>query len=396
MNAFADSRVSAETLVQLSALDSLDLAFVFFDESATARFLSARAALLFDARERHALDQYENLFSPLQQLARGALTEDSGLRGPETAPVIEELELCGASGRQFLAVCYAKQLQHSPGGGIFSEQRGTAVIFHDISYFSPFFKTIEQSRRNRALIVLASSVLGRALALDPGQNELISAYQDAEKDFFRFQPAVPENLMQTDLLSGISTAVDIVDPLIVSSAKIIIDAKTPLLLDIGWPNFLRILAHLLLEAADFVGPFGVVHVGAYTPFAEIPQGKRRDDVENFVELAVEGRRKSEIPADAAPLELYIYRRYMPVHYRVLVKHEDDLENDAGTALAPRPLKLGAGGISFGANRSLSRNTLSENLLIVSHICRICAVSLEMTRPQSDVLRLSARFKLSGN
>ncbi len=179
--------------------------------------------------------------------------------------------------------------------------------------------------------------------------------------------------MQTDLLNGISRSVEIVDPLIVSSSKIVIGAKTPALLKISKPNFLRVFSHLLLECTDFAGPFGLTTVRSNFVYA----GGGSEP--GLVELALEAKRKLDIPLQASPLSLHFYRKYLPHYYKVRVPSSE----------------ANRGGMEqhLGAGSDVADESMSENLTIASHLAKQLDVQVVVKRPEDGSLLISASFRL---
>ena len=379
--------------IELGALDALDLPFLYVDSKGSARFLSSRAAQLLGLRERRDFSQNLALLQPLLDLAaKNSVTGSVSLRRAQSmSQNVAELLLYAADKHCFNALAFTKPLSVvgraplAPVDGIqpsslspsaeAAAKAGTAVIFHDLSIFEPFFHTIEQSRRNRAVLVLGSSLFGRSLLYTSSGSDTVSVYQAIEENFFKNHPSQHENVMQTDLLRGLSIAVDIVDPLLLPSAKLLLDVKTSVLLRISLPNFLRIVSHMILEASDFVGPFGICKLRASVEQdTNVPGGGHR------VSITVSAERKAAIPYEATPLELYIYRRFMPLYYKVTVA---ELQSSAETP------KEGTTG-----NVNLADEQLSENINICQQIARQCNVPLEIIHPQQDILLLSAKFVLA--
>ena len=176
-----------------------------------------------------------------------------------------------------------------------------------------------------------------------------------------------------DVLKELSLAVDIVDPMIVPSSKIIVLARSSALLNIARPVCLRLLAHLLLEATDFGGPFGRTTVDGtmLTAVQKPPLGEYT--------LRISADRKDELPIEASPLEVYLYRRYVPSQYRVSMS--DDVEDADGSETARR------------ATRTISRASFSENLLIAAEIAGRFGASLVAKRPTPTQLELTLTFSL---
>lgn len=373
--------------LKLRDVESLDLPFVYFDEHLVPIYISSRAASIFNIRQRQLLTDYETNLEPLAHLVQSAAAHApapaaSAIGGEALG--LAEIVLQTVEGRHFNAFAFAKPFALPLVEGASGPLAGFLCVFHDLTLFEPFFQTISQSRRNRAIIVLASSVLGRPLALHTHCPDITTAYCEAESNFFRRDATVSDKLGQTDLLDGLSTAVEIVDPLITSTAKILLQTKTPALLEISTPDFLRVVSHLLLEATDFSGPYGTTFVNATIKDSALHAHSRLIGTYQTVELSVTAQRTVNVPLNATPLELYIYRRYMPLHYKITVA-DSHVAAENGQAVQSKEFY-------FGANSQHTKQVLSENLMIVSHIASTCGVTLCLRRPEPDVLTLVAQFK----
>lgn len=380
-------------------LDQLELPFVVFDAQFNPVILSTSGARLLDFGPNDSLRQHTKLIEPLQEFAKRWLpAERSAAAKPAAERLaaqstggqstwgpggqgqfrhrLEELEMVTASGRSFQALAF---LRGSPvvsadaiAAGDLGEQMPGVVLFQDLTYFQPFFNTIEQSRRNRSLIVLMSSLLGARVDLGSGAGAF-SKYLEAEELLNNAAPLAATAMAGCDVLKELSLAVDIVDPMIVPSSKIIVLARSSALLNIARPVCLRLLAHLLLEATDFGGPFGRTTVDGtmLTAVQKPPLGEYT--------LRISADRKDELPIEASPLEVYLYRRYVPSQYRVSMS--DDVEDADGSETARR------------ATRTISRASFSENLLIAAEIAGRFGASLVAKRPTPTQLELTLTFSL---
>lgn len=348
-----------------SRLDAFEQAFVFLDDENQARFLSAKASRLLEIRRGEDLSTHQAVLEPLLNFNLKAKKRSSpqSFASPQGNEFIEECSVTTTSGRCFQAVAFSRAFEFPD----FPEAR--IVVFHDLSVLNPFLKAIEQSRKNRALILLASAHLGRNLLFDHQGKDLSAEYENLEGAFFKILSSPSADLMNADLLTCLSTAVDIIDPLVSSSAKIVSEARTSALLGISQPNCLRILGHVLLEASDFVGPFGRISLKA-----ELTKN-------NTAEVSLFAQRHTAVPLDASPLDLYVFRRYMPVQYKVTTVDE-----------APR---TGAfEGVQFGTESVVPGELRSENINIASKIAKSCSCELMIKHPKAELLVLSLSFPLA--
>ena len=390
--------------LQLSALDALELAWVYFTPEFEAQFLSRRAAQALYITNRHEIGQYQSVLAPLASLAEilsKKRPDASWLEGTRhfEGVNIAELTLETADARSIPVLAFAKtflvRVATEEGTGV----PGYIVVFHDLSILEPFFKTIEQSRRLRTLLVLTASVLGRPIDFESVKDGSDKAIRSAEAEFFRMLPNAFDAVAQADLMTSVRLAIDIVDPLLVPTAKVLVDVRTSAILSISRPNFLRIMCHLLLEAADFVGPFGTTCVrGTLLPIGDADSGTE----EHVAEILLRAERKTDIPLNASPLELYIYRRYMPLHYKVGMQERDERRTQgmiaASTASStgqPASPQTARWSLHVGTNTVVPMDALTPNVRMAAYIAKLCDISLELRRVNIDVMEIIARIPMEG-
>ncbi len=371
---------------QLSALEALHVPFVSFSTALQPQFISVRAAELLNIRERSNLVNYGAQLEPLRDFAASVYKRSRTAIMPDT-PFLTELTLCADGGRSFSAFTFAALLAQSQELRACASTPQIIVIFHDLTLYEPLFRSIQQSRRIRTLIVLVSSLFGGGLALGPDAPDLIQAYASTEAGLFRAHSANVDNIVHTDLLPALSKTVEIVDPLILSSAKVLMQAKTSALLAISQPNFLRIACHLLLEALDFAGPFGTAKIqAAIKENTLLVQGRPAGSYQS-VELIVSGHGQTQLPLQASPVDLLIYRCFTPVQYKVFFSRESSAQDTQAQSLSAQEIPLGSSAAPTGEK-------LSDNLLIASHIAGACGVPLALRRPEPGVMLLTCQLRLA--
>jgi hypothetical protein len=358
------------TAFTIEAISQIDIAALISDLDGRPLRLSSTAAEILNIKAGEPLAPYRDIIDKLvdPSILRNFAPDPLASLRPAN---IRELELTTSSGRSFKALSYTKRVRLNTGSSDVLEV--LISVFHDLTYLEPFFWTIEQSRRNRAIIVLSSSFFGQSILFDGSGKDIIQTYKALEDDFFRSHPLQHQDAMQTDLLTGISRSVEIVDPLIVSSSKIVVNAKTPALLKISKPNFLRIFSHLLLECADFAGPFGLTNIRSNFVYTGGGSGP------GLVEIALSAKRKLDIPLRASPLSLHFYRKYLPHYYKIIVPN-------AGDEVGGKEQHLGVGS-------DLVDESMSENLTIASHLAKQLDLQVVVKRPEEDSLLISASFRL---
>ena len=164
----------------LLSLDSLGLPFLCFDAEFQPSYLNSEAAKLLEIRNRTNVEEYSELIEPLCVLIRSAASSSSSKRklSPQQyALTPHTVELKTNSGRCFQALCNPREIQLPKGDDLVE---AWAVSFRDLSPLEPFLQSIEQTRRQRSLVVLAASILDRTTLIDNSGEGFIKAYQDLQ------------------------------------------------------------------------------------------------------------------------------------------------------------------------------------------------------------------------
>lgn len=308
---------SLRTAVRLSSLDMLDLPLLLLDGNNQPQFLSSRAATILRIRNRGQLSAAHEALAPLIELSRthrAAAQVDRLSRVTTLAPKIgSELQLTADDGRVVSVLAYVRpftvftmsgELQSEGEAGTTDDIPGTVVIFHDLTPLDPLIRIVDHTRKTRGLVVES---LVSSPRMPAGSPTTAPSAADTLPN--------PPRATTTELLSGLTQAIDIVDPLVVSSAKIRLDTTTPALLAVNPISFHRIVAHLILEAVDFGGPYGRTRVRAALALEDGPDG-RPVQAATSVQVLVIAERHLTIPLETSPLEVYFLRKALPTDYRV--------------------------------------------------------------------------------
>lgn len=376
-----------EQLIPLTALDALDLPFVVFDDGYRPRSLSASAARILEIQTRHHLDPHEATLQPLTELCLASRKRgDKGSLIPDSIGGTTVVSLMTTANRSFSALAYCRMIQGVTAPGTEEEQllhKIPLVLFHPLDALEPFLHLVEQTRRTRALSVLAGSELEHRFTLtadDAPQSRVDAA---------------------TDLSKVLTNTVALVDQMIVSSTKMLLDIKTSALIACGRRDAIRILAHLLLDGADFAGPGGAVKVRLALDSVEQPKRRVRErDISDELstpcaEVVVLSERPNTTRSLLGPFEHFLHHLVVPNNYRVSVRDGEH----AARETKDLPLK-GLLHQRYSAS-ALSRNTvtqetLSENLRIAHLLAERSAATILVRPLQHNLLTLSVRFPLSGS
>lgn len=400
---------------RLAPFDALDLAFIFLDPHGTPLYMSSRAAKLLMVRNRNEIDLVAPLLEPVVDFVRSATagtTTSSGiakeiLRAGQGGRPPQEIDLTTTDDRplRVLAQCHpmrfpAETEQEGKGGTEGAKSavpNGNVVILHDLAPYQPLLRMLEQQRRARPLIVLAFAELETS-SLTPSVEEVVRllAARDSAKKKERTgsesgatdqagAAALPQT-KTTDLLALITRAVDIVDSLVVSSHKLTVEVATSALLEIPPVSAVRLISHLLFEAADFSGPFGKTRVKAVMRSGQ-------DDEGSVAQIGIFAQRRWDIPGDASAIERYLYRKSVPVEYRVAVTAEslsgEELTQTETLFAEMSPLE-GSGSRNI---KVVAEETLSENLRIAVQLGREMHCEIRTALLSQDLLAFSIQIPL---
>ena len=399
---------SLRTAVRLSSLDMLDLPLLLLNAENEPHFLSSRAATILRIRNRGNLASAREVLEPLIEFAR---TQNRGARPDRLARVTTqvpktgaELQLTTEDGRSVSVLAYVRPFtvfavsafavsaddssaESESADASSEDQPGTVVVFHDLTPLDPLLRIVDHTRKTRAMVV--ESLLSSTDM--PAGSPTISAATGT--------PA--SSTATTELLSGLTHAIDIVDPLVVSSAKILLDTTTPALLAVQQASFHRIVAHLILEAVDFGGPYGRTRVRAALSFEEGPDG-RPLQAATSVQVLVIAERQLTIPVDTSPLEVYFLRRALPTDYRVATSDrpskqqaEPEIERpetDRGESTFEQ-LRIKDIPNRRTAKPLVAEASMSENLRIAVREAREAQAEVRAALASSSLLILSAEFPM---
>lgn len=384
---------SLRTAVRLSSLDMLDLPLLLLDAQNLPQFLSSRAATILRIRNRGQLAGAQQVLEPLIELSRAhraTAQVDRLSRVTTLAPKIgSELQLTTEDGRVVSVLAYVRPftvfamgVDTEPGS---DDIPGSVVIFHDLTPLDPLIRIVDHTRKTRGLVVESLVSSPRM----PAGSPTVAPTGAIEPS----RPAAPST---TELLSGLTHAIDIVDPLVVSSAKILLDTTTPALLAVNPISFHRIVAHLILEAVDFGGPYGRTRVRAALALEEGPDGRPLQAATN-VQVLVIAERHLNIPVETSPLEVYFLRKALPTDYRVATS--DRLAGAEGGGDADRGestfehLRVKDIPSRRTAKPLLSEASMSENLRVAVREAKEVQAEVRAALASPSLLILSAEFPM---
>ncbi|MCB0344846.1 MAG: hypothetical protein KDD66_07005, partial [Bdellovibrionales bacterium] len=362
----------------LTALEQLDHAFVLIANNFVPIYLSRRAALLLGIRDRSEPANYLNLFHELLNVTKLAARRSStNLLATAKAPLVRRVTLRSETGRVFDAIAHPKAV--SGADWKIGEHQGAHLLsFRDTSYLESFFHMLEQSRRLRPMLIFASCVSGRDINSIHASGESVLRSLIADDD-------VPV----ADLQQNISRAVDIADPLVPPSVKIVIEMKSAVLLQIPAMRFTRLIAHMILEGADFIGLNGEIRLR----MEETKTSEKRASGEHSTSVGVliAATRKPLAIDSPDMLDNYILRRLLPNMHKVTVS--DNESTGVAVSLHDVSRKHGVK-LREETNHAVSPESLSENGTICLKLAEEVGASVSFKKPNDNVLALHLKLPLA--
>jgi len=377
-----------------SIADQLDMPLLLVDKENCPIFLSTTGAGILQIKNREQLQEHQATLKPLLTLAaeskRRQITQSQGnLATPNNR--IHEITLTATDGRAFPGIGFTREIQ------LDNSQKGSpavsdAVIFYDVSHLEPVYKMINNSRLVRSYLIHCAAQYGANLGSIQGSSLNLGSELHAS-----ILKTLENSAAQTpvDLLSLITSVVEIVDPMLITTVSINTEVKTSALLSVDPVQVTKLLCHLLTEAADFVGAAGKIKLRAVLKILSSQRAKKKAQSETkFSEIVILAHRTSDTPRTLHPIESHLFRRSFPRQYRVTIG-DSNSSNLVPSADLLNGIVPGEGQKnSFGNSTSLSEEAFSDNLRIASNIAKSAKLPFQVRRLRDDLLALYLPLPLS--
>ncbi len=332
----------------LQCFDALDLPMLLLDSKNTPIFLTARGASVLGIENRAFLEQYKETLNPFITLLESVKRPYVPITHAQK--IMREIELTTADGRLKTILATRNPLKEGSAGSV--------ILFFETALFEPFLETLQLSFRNRSFHLLVSSLLGKKLELT--DSSLSEQLIKASKEVIEHGKED-----RAELLSLLTSALEIVDPLVSGKINIVLDLKTSALIKVNKTVFLRLISHLLIEAADFLGLNGKIKIKGTFP---VTQTSTRG---NTLELMITAQKGTEISEELDLLQLILSRHLLSPRYHVSITDEE------------APLRL-------------SPEIFSNDLRIASELATQADVILEVFRPDQRILAFKLEVPLLDN
>jgi hypothetical protein len=333
---------------ELNFLEKLDFAILFLNEHLIPEYLTSKGAKILGIKNRFELTDHVELLDPLTEIAaRFKKFNPSNHNMSSEQKTIRELSIKTIDGIQIGVIAYAINCR-TEGFPYY------AVFFHTINSFEPFFTMVEQIRNARSMLIDSSNI---------------------------------ENSSTTDLMRAMTCALNITDKLISSTVSITLDIKTSALLAVERSIFVRIISHLLVEAADFLGSSGKIKIKTTIGSKQSGNLSSNTKEDSFAEIVIFAQKEKEINSGYDLLETYIRNRCLPSHYHVTIADEEPTIKQLQTG--EQAYKL----TSASSNISIAPETYSDDLNIATLLAKESNVELQIRRPDSRLLVFYCQFPL---
>lgn len=340
-------------------LDSLDLSFVVCGVDGEPKFLSSAGARLLHIRERDRLEIHGETLEPFRLLA--ARIRAAGKTHPfEPSPDrVEELNIHCGDGRSLRVVASGRVVEASG-------DESAVLLFSDIAVADLLLRTLASFQRSRQALVL-TSVVARKPVGEVSVDDLRNASQYLANEFTQGGTRRKLQRLRCDLVAALIRAIDTVDPLLPDAFRILNEATLPLLVCATETMWIRLLVHLLLEAADYGGAFGRVRIAAQV---RPTTGQARTVMLGFL---VE-RGPAEI-IGGAPIHRYLARKLRPTLYAVSHRSVEDSAAPSQDADVLQSFLGRDGAALLRESHRVSDEEYSENLRIVDGLAKGCGQRL---------------------
>ena len=246
-------------------------------------------------------------------------------------------EIClECADKQLISVLVSVVCIASPNS---SEQQESIFIamLYDLSIIEPLITGLESIRRLRPFVVSTSCLTGKSFA-DVMRDSLNShTYGTKTHNAIRHSQ---ELSLVTDLQQVLNDSINIAEPMFTTATKLLVDVRSSALLAIQEIDARELFCYILLEAADFVSPHGIIEISAKIPKTTQSQSSPqnasqkliRENVtaETYVNISVSCHKKLESFRKLGQIEQYILRRVFPKHYKARNSVTKDTKTDLET------------------------------------------------------------------
>lgn len=366
---------------EVRCLETLGLSFLLLDGKGKLVFLSSAARRLLRLGQDTDVAEAAPLVAPLIEISAN---------GGDSLLVTREHLLRTAAKTQTAVLAERHYIDCTHDGEF--PCRLTCLVLHSLHPLEPFLDQLDRQRRIRPLVVLAAANL--ALEHDLAQlSYRLGEVNNLHSLLAASDPGRPET---TDLLVGVSRAIDVLDPLIPPSLRLSVDARRSALLAIGRADFVRMLAHILLHATDFTGHLGEVSLRSVLDLTR-PRGEQTP-TDLTAEIVVLGERRNDLSHAADMRDRYLLRRAQRAQPRITVRDEEPTIKQLRTGeklLSGTPLAKNTESAA-AANTSLPAELESLDLDIARNIAARFDVQIQVTRPEKGLLAIYLGLPLAGS
>ncbi|MCB0359823.1 MAG: hypothetical protein KDD44_09310 [Bdellovibrionales bacterium] len=378
-------------LPAIQTLEAVDAAFMVVDSTMQPCYLSPRACRLLEIEDRSQYRSYANRFHELLNL-----TSTFARRSPSCPvaaggknPSIRRLRFSLGAGRGAEVVAQVQAIS-GPLWQLSEDDLAYLVLIRDVHYVSFLESSLMHHRKLRPLIVWSAASMGAATLTSRSS---VESWVERSLERDRESNGDGSQTFVADFTAVLADALRIADELIPPTIRVRVDAPVSVLVRAQPLALVRLLAHLVLEAADFDGLQGEVRIKTAIPPRAPSDTAPRD---RHVDVVICGERAPTMLDNAPHIDRYLAHHYLAAPKKVTVADGD-----------PALQKLANGERTFERLTdneqllhrvpecsSLSPEALSNNARIADALSLFCGADLFFRRPTEDVFLMHLLLPLS--
>ncbi len=355
-----------------SILDAISEPIILLANNLSILHINTEAAACLRLPNRHVLPEDAALARTLAEFVRPVQLRHSRLRSASAVPHAQELSLLDGQG---VKVSFVASVRPVPG--FLQTAAAYTVTLHSTEGLKPIVSAIEQAQRARRTLIYLAARLKHSVVLE--RSEETTGASDNSPN--------PVSTATTDILPALTKVIGLLDLLVDDSITFRLDCRSPGLLAIPQSTFMRMFAHLLLEAADFAGAGGVIKLRT------VLEGRRQGVLEMLI---VAQRKTAGTFQPSHPMLNELARLTGMPRYQVTVEDEEPTMRQFTNGEDSYSALLGSGASTrlLGDNASLALDTLSENLRISAALAKHSQSELQLRRLRNGILSFYLQLNLT--
>lgn len=350
----------------IQAFDSMGFSVVIFNSEFRPVALSNSAGDLFRINCKDDLAKHEVCFRqiidllPIVENSTQSVTS-SVFSYQRTPAITREINIESSNKRLLSVLANVSSLSF-----VDDSTKAVTILFlallHDLSLIEPVVDGLESMRRMRPFVISTACDTGKSFA------GIVSDHLFAHVS----SHIASKPTLTTDLQQSLNDSIALVDPIFPASVKLSVNAHSSALLAMQELDARKLFCYVLLEAADFVSPRGMVNLRITLPIttnheqvAKQSPTQEQDTTKierPCVAISIHCQKDLESVRRLGYIERYVLRRVFPKRYKA---RKTETHDNAGTAT--------------------NLETVSENLKFALAIVNEYRATLQIQVPKDDLL-----------